>query len=246
MLSAFRDGNYIIPVEFNIKEFNKGVKNQLYVSLTLKKIEADLMETLSNQKSSVGISKSTSNYSITELIKNVNPTDEEFLKYIPDELLSDEQKQGKSNAVKREKLRIDDLKYEHAVKNNPEKACQMLKEAAKRNVYSNDTDWRMDHKAPNADDETAHNIAELDKAYGGDGSLYSPQAVYYYGEGRSYDNKAIQIIRSVRNKPNAMVKIYRAVPTSIKDTRVRNGDWVAIVKDYAVEHAERILTANIA
>lgn len=241
LLSAFRDGNYIIPVEFNIKEFNKGVKNQLYVSVTLKKIEADLMETLSNQKSSVGISKSTSNYSITELIKNVNPADEEFLKYIPDELLSDEQKQGKSNAVKREKLRIDDLKYEHAVKNNPEKARQMLTEAAKQNGYSNDTDWRMDHKAPNADDETAHNIAELDKAYGGDGSLYSPQAVYYYGEGRSYDNKAIQIIRSVRNKPNAMVKIYRAVPTSIKDTRVRNGDWVAIVKDYAVEHAERIL-----
>ena len=35
------------------------------------------METLSNRKSSVGISKSTSNYSIAESIKNVNPIEED-------------------------------------------------------------------------------------------------------------------------------------------------------------------------
>lgn len=97
-------------------------------------MKADLMGTPS-EINSYRIPKPTFTYSLSKIIENVNPTDEEFLKYIPDELLSDEQKQGKSNAVKREKLRIDDLKYEHAVKNNPEKARQMLKEAAEQNGY---------------------------------------------------------------------------------------------------------------
>ena len=44
------------------------------------------METLSNRKSSVGISKSTSNYSIAESIKNVNPIEEDrgqFCVFVP-------------------------------------------------------------------------------------------------------------------------------------------------------------------
>ena len=139
---------------------------------------------------------------------------------------------------------IDDLKYEHAVKNNPEKAREMLDKRRKEQGYNDNFDWRMDHKAPNSHDDTAHSIDQLDKAYGGDGSLYSSKAVYYYGEGRAYDRKAIKVIQSVRNNPDAMVTIYRAVPTSIKDTRVRNGDWVAIVKEYAEEHGNRVLDGD--
>ena len=69
LLSAFRDGNFIIPVEFNIKEYIKGTKSKLYVSVTLKEIEVDLMETLSDKNNPVGISKPTSIYSISDIIK---------------------------------------------------------------------------------------------------------------------------------------------------------------------------------
>lgn len=67
------------------------------------------------------------------------------------------------------------------------------------------------------------------------------KAVYYYGEGREYDRKSISVIKSARNNPDKMIKIYRAVPTTVKDTRMRNGDWVAITKEYAEEHGGRVL-----
>lgn len=37
LMSAFKDGEYVVPVEFNIKEFEDNTQNQLYVSVTLKK-----------------------------------------------------------------------------------------------------------------------------------------------------------------------------------------------------------------
>ena len=99
----------------------------------------------------------------------------------------------------------------------------------------------MDHKAPNSNDGYSNSMDKIDKSYGSDGSIYSSQAVYYYGEGREYDRKSISVIKSARNNPDKMIKIYRAVPTTVKDTRMRNGDWVAITKEYAEEHGGRVL-----
>ncbi|MBQ2934440.1 MAG: DNA/RNA non-specific endonuclease [Clostridia bacterium] len=230
LMSAFKDGDFIIPVEFNIKEFVDEVKNQLYVSVTLQKMKANLMGT-SSEQSSYHIPKSTFNYSLPDIIKNVNPADKEFLKYIPDELLSKEQKTSKSEALSQEKERLDDMRYDYAVKNNPNRAKEMLDERRKEKGYEQNFDWRIEHKAPNSQDESAHSIDKLDKVYGSD--IYSPQAVYYYGEGRKYDQKAVEVIQKAQNNPNSMIKIYRAVPTNIKDTRIRNGDWVAAKKGWS-------------
>lgn len=43
LLSAFQDGEYIIPVEFHVKEMNDGavLNNKLYVSVTLGKIKIE-------------------------------------------------------------------------------------------------------------------------------------------------------------------------------------------------------------
>ena len=137
LLSAFSDGQHIIPVEFNIKEFIDETNNQLYVSVTLNKIEvdlmgtpseqnssyripkstsiieADLMETPSNAERSTKISKSTSIYSLPQIIENINPSDGEFLKYIPDELLNEEQLQSKNEALEREETRLENMRNDY-------------------------------------------------------------------------------------------------------------------------------------
>jgi 2-polyprenyl-3-methyl-5-hydroxy-6-metoxy-1,4-benzoquinol methylase len=65
--------------------------------------------------------------------------------------------------------------------------------------------------------------------------IYSTEAYRYYGNGTgAYES--IRVIQNARNNPNAMVKIYRAVPKSVKESHVRNGDWVTLSRDYAKDH----------
>lgn len=138
------------------------------------------------------------------------------------------------------RVAIDDDNYRLKVLRG-ESVTDILEAKAKEKGYSKDDDWKMDHRAPNANDGYSKSIDNIDAMYGSDGSIYSPKAVYYYGEGRVYDSKAIAVIKSAKDNPEKLIKIYRAVPTSIKDTRIRNGDWVAIVKEYAEEHGSRVL-----
>ncbi len=148
---------------------------------------------------------------------------------------------GENDTIKFSLQEID-RQYAEAVKNGDEDtARKLIVQYATKAGYDVDTSWRMDHTAPNSTDGYSHSMPEIDKAYGGDGSIYSQQAAYYYGEGRSYDTKTIAVIRTAKYNPDKLISIYRAVPTNIKDTRVRNGDWVAITREYAQEHGWRVL-----
>lgn len=132
-----------------------------------------------------------------------------------------------------------DADYLSAVKRGDMKTAQrMVDEAVKAAGYSAESLWRMDHKAP----DSRYNVRldQIDRAYNNDGSIYSRNAAYYYGDGRDYDNKAIEAIRKARNNPDVLVSVYRAVPTQIKDKRIRNGDWVTIDGEYAEEHGWRM------
>lgn len=120
-----------------------------------------------------------------------------------------------------------------------EDVSEILRETAAEKGYTSDDNWKMDHKAPNSNDGYSNSMDKIDASYGSDGSIYSNQAAYYYGEGREYDRKAISVIKSARNNPDKIIKIYRAVPATVKDTRMRNGDWVAITKEYAEEHGSQ-------
>ena len=132
-------------------------------------------------------------------------------------------------------------KYLEAVKaGDMETAQRMVDEAAKTAGYTSSDDWRMAHRAPTRTDDTAISMDQIDSAYGGDGSIYSFRAVQYYGEGRDYDRKAFNVIRSARSNPDKLITVYRAVPIDIQDSRVRNGDWIAITREYAEEHGERM------
>ncbi len=107
LLSAFQDGKSIIPVEFHIKEFKVGVKNQLYVSVNLKRIEASFAEAVRHK--SPDASPLTSVFRLTDIISNVNPLDSEFLKYIPASMLDEQQVVGRNEGIRKEKLRIAEI-----------------------------------------------------------------------------------------------------------------------------------------
>ena len=120
LLSAFKSGEDIVPVELNIKEFKIGTKNKLYMSVTLKKIRADILAALPNN-SSENATPSTLNISIAEIIKNVNPSDGDFLRYVPDEMLNEEQIKSKREAEEKERLKIESLKNEDTRKESSDK-----------------------------------------------------------------------------------------------------------------------------
>lgn len=240
LLSAFRDDNYIVPVEFHLKEMrtDSGQDNKLYVSVTLGKIKMEdkVKVAVSDENHQTKDTNLSSTISIPDLISKVNPEYGDFYKYFPESILSKQQNNSRSIAVNDENYRLKVMRGEDVT--------DILERKAKENGYIKDESWKMDHKAPNSQDGYSNSMDNIDKSYGSDGSIYSQQAVYYYGEGREYDNKAISIIRSAKNNPDKMIKIYRAVPKDIKDMRVRNGDWVAIVKEYAIEHGSRVLDDN--
>lgn len=106
LFSAFRDGEYIKPVQFEVKQYVDN-NNRLYVAVALTKIETGVMGNtiLDNNQASTYLLP-VSNISISEIFKNVNPKDKKFLKYIPNQFLSDEQIKAKRLA-----LREDDIKY---------------------------------------------------------------------------------------------------------------------------------------
>ena len=232
LFSAFSDGKYIIPVELHIKEYKtQKLNNKLHVSVTLGKIKIEdnvkVQTADENQRNNTQLS---SVISLPQLISKINPEYGNFYKYIPKSLLSKSQQVSKQLAESDEEYRLMVMRGEDV--------SHMLKEKAAKRGYTTDFSYRMDHRAPNAKNDTC--ITEIDRAYGGDGSIYSSMAAYYYGDGRKYDYKAINVIKIARNSPDKLITIYRAVPTNVKDTRVRNGDWVTIVKDYAEEHGWRM------
>ena len=117
----------------------------------------------------------------------------------------------------------------------------MVSQQAKEKGFDK-PDYRMEHSAPNSRDEISQSIDNLSGLYPDD--LYSNKGYQYYGSGYdSMDRKAWEILKRVKGNPDAKVTIYRAYPKGTGDT-ITNGDWVTIVRDYAVEHGEANLDGN--
>lgn len=102
-------------------------------------------------------------------------------------------------------------------------------------------DYRMDHTAPGRDGYS-QSIDNLSGLYPDD--FYSLNGPMYYGTGEEImDRKAWHILNKVKGRPNALIEIYRAAPKGTGKT-ITNGDWVTIVRDYAVEHGKANLDGN--
>ena len=118
LASAFKDGDNIVPVKLEVKEFNDK-KNTLYVAIALESIKKD---EIMRQEVAKGVAQQvrpSSNINIAQLLKNVNPSDKSFYKYIPkmffeeesidekDDLSSENAKKVEKNSTSRKSIDVD-------------------------------------------------------------------------------------------------------------------------------------------
>ena len=124
LFSAFENDTDIVPVKLEIKEF-LDKPNCLYVAVALEGIKKDRVESMGVPNIRSHVRTSPVNISISDLLQKINPKDVDFLKYIPNELLTDEQIKSKI-----------DFEYNRAVKNNDlTKAQVLVDETAERAGY---------------------------------------------------------------------------------------------------------------
>ena len=159
-----------------------------------------------------------------------------------------------------------DRRYFEAVERGDDAAArEMLDEAARRKGYD-DTEseyqgvgaWVAPSNpgyesdaARRADvEDNAPDVNIEDIALG-----YSLVDENYWHEPRKYmqtDATAIESVNAIREaiaavrrgEKNVKVKVYRAVPTSIKEGKLRNGDWVTPSRAYAKMHGENRLEGD--
>lgn len=155
-----------------------------------------------------------------------------------------------------------DKRYMDAISNNDEStAREMLDESARRNGYGDvDSDYQgqgawaapsnpqyESDEARRADIENSPDVNLEDIALG-----YSLQPDDYFENPRAYMNNTAYGLESAHVIKNALdaikngekdvkVKVYRAVPTSVKEGKLRNGDWVTPSKKYAEMHGDNRL-----
>ena len=103
LLGAMKDGESIIPIQMEVKEF-KNANGGLYMTVAMTKIkESDVVKKLQAGESAAATSLlSDSSISIQDILRNVKAEDGRFLKYAPDAFLNDEQKAAKRRAIQRQ------------------------------------------------------------------------------------------------------------------------------------------------
>jgi hypothetical protein len=133
-----------------------------------------------------------------------------------------------------------DKLYLDALQNGDmERAQQLVNEAAEQKGYGQ-TDYQMSHKAPHSKSDVSAALDNLEAVYPED--IYSRQATNYYGDGFSYDGQAVRAMQAAKGQPDKMITIYRAMPKSVKESKIRNGDWITLTRAYAKEHGESHLS----
>lgn len=102
-----RDGDNVIPVQFEVKQYVDD-NNRLYLAVALTKVETGVMGNTMHNKNYASTSLiPVSNISIPELFAKIIPKDRNFLKYIPNEFLNDEQLQAKNRALDEDKVKYN-------------------------------------------------------------------------------------------------------------------------------------------
>lgn len=155
-----------------------------------------------------------------------------------------------------------DKRYMDAIANNDEStAREMLDESARRKGYGDaDSDYQgqgawaapsnpqyESDEARRADIENSPDVNLEDIALG-----YNLQPDDYFDNPRAYMNNTAHGLESAHVIKNALdaikngekdvkVKVYRAVPTSVKEGKLRNGDRVTPSKKYAEMHGDNRL-----
>lgn len=156
-----------------------------------------------------------------------------------------------------------DKRYLEAMEKGDETtAREMLDEAARRKGYGDAESDYQGVGAWSAPSDPGFATAEERRAdvkeNGGDVNVediaagYSPvqEEMYSHPERTGFGDEAgIEAGRAINDALNALkagktdvkIKVYRAVPTSVKEGKLRNGDWVTPSRKYAEMHGEHRL-----
>ena len=105
LMSAFEDGDNIIPVKLEVKEFSDK-QNTLYVAVTMEEIKKAEVSTERTSIEEVAYSARSANISISRIFEKINTSDQNFLKYVPNGFLNDQQILAKKQALEK-----DGVKY---------------------------------------------------------------------------------------------------------------------------------------
>lgn len=150
-----------------------------------------------------------------------------------------------------------DKRYMDALKRGDEAtAREMLDEAARRKGYGDaESDYQgegawaapsnpgyksADERRADLENNTIFNVEDMALGYSAQPSDYFEHPKRYlqdtpHGlESTQSIQKAIEAVK--RGDKDVKVKVYRAVPTSVKEGKLRNGDWVTPSKKYAEMH----------
>lgn len=155
-----------------------------------------------------------------------------------------------------------DERYMEALEKGDEAAArEMLDEAARRKSYGDTTSdyqgvgaWAApsdpgyeSDAARRADMEnnTVFNVEDMALGYSSQPSDYFEHPERYVQDTPHERESRAAIVSAMaavkRGDKNVKVKVYRAVPTSVKEGKLRNGDWVTPSKKYAEIHGNNRL-----
>lgn len=155
-----------------------------------------------------------------------------------------------------------DKRYMDALKRDDEAtAREMLDEAARRKGYGDaESDYQgedawaapsnpgyksADERRADLENNTIFNVEDMALGYSA-----QPEDYFKYPKRYAQDTphgrestqsiqKAIEAVK--RGEKDVKVKVYRAVPTSVKEGKLRNGDWVTPSRIYAEMHGNNRL-----
>ena len=157
---------------------------------------------------------------------------------------------------------IDERYADALAKGDEATAREMLDEAARRKGYGDvesdyqgvgawgapsKPDYETDEARRNAvgEDSPDLNVEDMAAGYSNQPEdIFAHPDKYSQGLPTSKESgKAIQTaIDDIRNgKKDVKIKVYRAVPTTVKEGKLRNGDWVTPSKRYAELHGDNRL-----
>lgn len=141
------------------------------------------------------------------------------------------------------------LDYEYlkaAETNDTPRMRDLVNEAARRRGYVSAGEFRMAHHAPSYDEEgTDKNF--IDIAGNKDLIRESLNEQLRMNRDKCRDESAAAINRTlsaIDGGKEPAVTIYRAVPGSLKEGKVRNGDWVSLSESYAKQHGNHALNGE--
>lgn len=163
---------------------------------------------------------------------------------------AEEEAESEKKRLKEFELMTDeemDEAYLKAMKeNNEARMRDIINESARRNGYVSADEFRMVHRSPSYDEEgidknmvdIAANKDQIRESFNEQLRMNRDQ---YRNESAAAINEALSAIDK-GEKPT--VTIYRAVPKSLKEGKVRNGDWVSLSESYVKVHGEHALNGN--